>query len=304
MKGVEKMYQTLEELFVYAKTKETKRLAIAASHDEETLKAAVKGKKEGTIEPILIGNQAEIESILISLNETITDYQIIAATDNEDSARKAVALVKNNQADFLMKGHLDTSDMLRAVVNKEHGIAVKNTISHVNLMELANYPKLVIVTDVAIVIDPTLDQKKDIVENAVGVFNALGYKEPKVAAVCAVEKVNPKMPETVDAQKLKEMNETGIIQQCVVEGPISFDIAMDKGRASRKHYEGKLQGDADVLLMPNLVAGNLLSKGLGIFGQSRAVGFVLGAKVPIVLTSRGAVAESKYNSILACLATL
>ena len=304
MKGAKKMYQTLEEVFAFAKTKETKRLAIAASHDEETIKAAIKGKKEGFIYPILIGDKAKIEAILLNLKENVSDYDIINTLDNSESAQKAVSLVKEKKVDFLMKGHLDTSEMLRAVVNKENGIAVKKTISHVNLMELADYPKLVAVTDVAIVINPTLDQKKDILENAVGAMNALGYEKPKVAAVCAVEKINPKMPETIDGAKLKEMNELGDIQNCVVEGPISFDIAMDKGRASRKHFDGNIQGDADILLMPNLVAGNLLSKGLGIFGKSKAVGFVLGAEVPIVLTSRGSTAESKYDSILACLATL
>jgi phosphate butyryltransferase len=201
-----------------------------------------------------------------------------------------------------MKGHLETAEMIRAVVKKETGIAIKETISHINLMEIEKYDKLVIMTDVAISINPTLEQKKDILENAVSVFHALGYEKPKVAAVCAIEKINPKMPETVEAKELKDLNEAGIIKNCIVEGPISFDIAMDKGRATRKHFEGKIQGDADILLMPNLLAGNLLSKGISIFGEAKAVGFVMGAEVPIVLTSRGALAKAKYQSMLACLA--
>ncbi len=296
------MYRSLEEVFELAKTKGIKRIAIAAAHDGETIQAAIMGRKDQLFTSILIGEKEKIEKILVSLDEEVADYDIIDASDNNESAKIAVSLVKEKKVDLLMKGHLDTAEMIRAVVNKETGIAVKETISHINLMEIEKYDKLIIMTDVAISMNPTFEQKKDILENAVSVFNALGYKEPKVAAVCAIEKVNPKMIETVEARELKEMNEQGLIKNCIIEGPISFDIAMDKGRASRKHFDGKIKGDADIMLMPNLLAGNLLSKGLSIFGGSKAVGFVMGAEVPIVLTSRGALAEAKYQSMLACLA--
>lgn len=298
------MYQSLDEIFKLAKTKEMKRIAIAAADDEETIKAAIMGKQEQLFASTLIGQQKIIEDLLVSLGENLKDYEIIDSQDNNESAKIAVSLVKENKVDLLMKGHLDTAEMIRAVVNKETGIAIKNTISHINLMEIEKYEKLVIMTDVAIAMTPTLEQKKDILENAVSVFNALGYKEPKVAAVCAIEKINPKMLETVEANELKEMNQQGIIKNCLVEGPISFDIAMDKGRAERKHFMGVIKGDADIMLMPNLLAGNLLSKGLSIFGEAKAVGFVMGAQVPIVLTSRGALAKAKYQSMLACLAII
>lgn len=296
------MYRNLDEVFQLAKTKGRKKIAIAAAHDAETIKAAIMGYDEQLFTPILIGEKERIETIIQGLDRNISEFEIIDSQNNNESAQTAVSLVKAKKADLLMKGHLETAEMIRAVVKKESGIAIKETISHINLMEIEKYDKLVIMTDVAISITPTLEQKKDILENAVSVFHALGYEKPKVAAVCAIEKINPKMSETVEAKKLKDLNETGIIKNCIVEGPISFDIAMDKGRATRKHFEGKIQGDADILLMPNLLAGNLLSKGISIFGEAKAVGFVMGAEVPIVLTSRGALAKAKYQSMLACLA--
>ena len=296
------MYRNLDEVFQLAKTKGRKRIAIAAAHDAETIKAAIMGYDEQLFTPILIGEKERIETIIQGLDRNISEFEIIDSQNNNESAQIAVSLVKAKKADLLMKGHLETAEMIRAVVKKETGIAIKETISHINLMEIEKYDKLVIMTDVAISINPTLEQKKDILENAVSVFHALGYEKPKVAAVCAIEKINPKMPETVEGKELKDLNEAGIIKNCIVEGPISFDIAMDKGRATRKHFEGKIQGDADILLMPNLLAGNLLSKGISIFGEAKAVGFVMGAEVPIVLTSRGALAKAKYQSMLACLA--
>lgn len=296
------MYRNLDEVFQLAKTKGRKKIAIAAAHDAETIKAAIMGYDEQLFTPILIGEKERIETIIQGLDRNISEFEIIDSQNNNESAQTAVSLMKAKKADLLMKGHLETAEMIRAVVKKESGIAIKETISHINLMEIEKYDKLVIMTDVAISITPTLEQKKDILENAVSVFHALGYEKPKVAAVCAIEKINPKMSETVEAKKLKDLNETGIIKNCIVEGPISFDIAMDKGRATRKHFEGKIQGDADILLMPNLLAGNLLSKGISIFGEAKAVGFVMGAEVPIVLTSRGALAKVKYQSMLACLA--
>ena len=296
------MYRNLDEVFQLAKTKGRKRIAIAAAHDVETIKAAIMGYDEQLFTPILIGEKERIETIIQGLDRNISEFEIIDSQDNNESAQTAVSFVKDKKADLLMKGHLETAEMIRAVVKKETGVAIKETISHINLMEIEKYDKLVIMTDVAISINPTLEQKKDILENAVSVFHALGYEKPKVAAVCAIEKINPKMPETVEAKELKDLNEAGIIKNCIVEGPISFDIAMDKGRATRKHFEGKIQGDADILLMPNLLAGNLLSKGISIFGEAKAVGFVMGAEVPIVLTSRGALAKVKYQSMLACLA--
>lgn len=298
------VYESLGDLLIHGKSKTKKRLVIAAAEDLETIKAAVKGKKDGIIEPVLIGNRLKIQTLLTKLAEKPETYDIVPAKDAHDAASKAVAMIKAGDGDFLMKGHLDTAVLLKAVVNKETGIALSSTLSHVNLMEVAGYNKILVMTDVAIVIEPTLSQKKDIIQNSVEVLRKLGYEKPKVAVLCAVEKINPRMPETVEADALKQMNLKGELVNCLVEGPISFDIAMDKDRATRKSYDGQIKGDADILLVPNLVAGNLLAKGLSIFGGSKAVGFVAGAKVPIVLTSRGATAESKFNSIVTCLATL
>ena len=298
------MLRSLEEVFELAKNKKCKRLAVVAAHDPETIKAVVKAKREGLISPILIGKEEEIEHLLDYQNESPKDYEIIHLPDNNEAAKKAVELVKENKVDCLMKGHLDTAEIIRAVVNKDTGIAVDSVVSHVNIMELEKYPKLVVLTDVAINIAPTFEEKQVILANAVKVLKALNYDMPKVAAVCAIEKVNPKMLETVEANQLKEMNQQGLIKDCIIEGPISFDIAMDTGRAARKYFKGNIQGDADILLMPNLLAGNLLSKGLGIFGNGIGIGIVMGAQVPVILSSRGALADIKYQSILGCLAIL
>ena len=298
------MYRTLEEVYNFARTKGKRRLAIAAGHDIETVKAVVRGKKENIIEPILIGEQPKIEGHLTDLGEAISSYEIHPAIDNVDATKQAIQLVNNHQADFLMKGYLQTSEMLREVVKKDSGMVANNTISYAKLMELEGFDKLIIITDTAIVIEPTLAQKKDILENAVGAFHTLDYDQPKVAILCAVEKENPKMIDTVHAAELKRMNEAGVIKNCLVEGPISFDIAMDAGRAKRKEYQGAIQGDADILLMPDVTSGNILAKALSILGEKESAGFVLGAKVPIILSSRGAMADAKYHSILACLAIL
>lgn len=299
------MLNNLEQVFELGRKKEPKRLAVAAAHDVETLKAITKANQEGLIKPILIGNQIKIKELLIEMNAELSDYEIINEPDNNEAAKLAVWLVKQNKVDCLMKGHLDTAEIIRAVVNKETGIAREGSIvSHVNVMSLEKYEKLVVLTDVAINIAPNFEEKQLILKNAVRVLRALGYEQPKVAAICAIEKINPKMIETVEASQLKELNQQGIITDCLVEGPISFDIAMDKGRASRKRFAGCIKGDADILLMPNLLAGNLLSKGLGIFGKGESIGLVMGAEVPIILTSRGALAEAKYQGLLGCLAIL
>lgn len=298
------MYETLNDVFQYAEMKGKKKLGVAAANDKETLSAVVRAKKKGLIEPILIGHKNKMEEYLEELGEKSSEYQLIDSVNDDHAAEIAVKLAKNQDVDFLMKGHLNTANMLRAVVHKNDGIAVKSTISHVNIMELEEYNKIFILTDVAIVIEPSLKQKREIIDNAVRVMNGMGYEKPKVALLCSVETVNDRMQETIHASQLKEMNRVGEITDCVIDGPISFDIAMNKERANKKHYEGIIKGDADILVVPNLVSGNLLSKALGIFGKANAVGFVTGASVPIVLTSRGSTAEAKYDSILACLASI
>ena len=190
--------------------------------------------------------------------------------------------------------------MLKGVVNKENGIKARDTLSNVALLDIPAYHKVVGLTDGGMVMYPTLEQKKDIIDNAVEVYKALGYDNPKVAVLCAVETLNPKMPETVDAAELKKMNQEGIIKGCVVEGPISFDLAVDPEAAKIKGYESPVAGDADIIIMPDISAGNLTSKALTVLGGAMMAGIVMGAKCPIALNSRSAAFEEKYYSLLAC----
>jgi phosphate butyryltransferase len=197
-----------------------------------------------------------------------------------------------------MKGILETSQIIKAIINKETGLGQGRTISHMTITHIPSYHKLLVITDAAILIEPTLAQKKDIIQNAVDGLIALGYDKPKVAVLTSIEKVNPKMQESVDAAELKKMVESGEITGCSLEGPISTDLALNKEAAEIKGYHSDVTGNPDILVMPNLVCGNILSKALREFADTTSVGVVLGAKIPMVLTSRGASVRSKYTSVV------
>ena len=196
-----------------------------------------------------------------------------------------------------MKGKMETAQILKPAVNKETGLGTGRVMSHFVFDELPHYHKLLVTTDGGMMTYPTLEQKAQIIENTVETLKALGYENPKIAAVAAVEKVNPKMPETVEARELKEMNERGEIKDCVVEGPISLDIALDKECADIKGFESPVAGDADVILVPNIQVGNILGKSITIIAKGNMAGFVVGAQVPIVFCSRGSSAKEKFLSL-------
>ncbi len=293
------VYTSIEELLEKVRSaKKVKRLAVAAAADEHVIEAVLRAQSENIIEPYLIGDKVKICTILKELGGEVPDDHIIDTADVDEAAAIAVKLVVEGKADFLMKGLLNTSNMLKAVLNKEHGLRTGSTLSHVSINESPNYKKLFIVTDAGINIEPGLEAKKDIINNAVSAFRSMGYDNVNVAVLAALEKVNPKMQTTVDAAELKSMNERGEIPNCTVEGPISMDLAMDTEAAKIKGFISPVTGDADVFVVPNLDCGNILNKALRFFGKDKQVGIVLGAKVPIALTSRGAATESKYMSIV------
>jgi phosphate butyryltransferase len=275
-----------------------RRVAVAAADDEHTLEAVFKAKKDGIVEPILIGNQSEIQKVLSILQADLEAKSIIHVADAPSAARKAVELIHENQADFIMKGKIQTSDLLKAVVNKENGLGTGKIMSHLVLHEIPGYHKLLAVTDGGMMMYPNMQEKKQILENAVSVYKALGYDCPKVAVLTAVESINPKMPETVDAYHLKQMNQEGQIIGCLVEGPISYDLAMSKESAKIKGFVSLVTGDADILVVPNINVGNILGKALVYSAGAKMAGFIVGAKVPIVLTSRGSSSEEKYLSLV------
>lgn len=275
-----------------------KRMVIAAAGEEHTLQAALHARKEGIVTPVLVGDKLEINRILNDLNETVSDEDIYDVSDVKEAADKAVELVREGKGDFLMKGFLDTSVILKAVVNKEKGLGKGGVMSHFTMFEVPNYHKILVAVDGGMVTYPTLEQKKCIIENTVGVLRSYGYENPKVAVLSCVEKVNPKMPETVEADALAKMNEKGEITGCVVAGPISYDCAMSNDVAKLKKFYSPVAGDADILVAPNIHAGNIMGKMLTITCGAKMAGFIVGAKCPIVLTSRGSSAEEKYLSIV------
>jgi phosphate butyryltransferase len=275
-----------------------KRVVVVAAQDGHTLEAVFQARKDNIVDPILIGNKDKIKEIINSLNENLDEAYIIDVSDDAAAAAKAVELINENKADFIMKGKIQTADLLRAVVNKEKGLRTGNVMSHVAILEIPNYHKLVAVTDGGMMMYPEVDEKKQIIENAVNIFLAMGYDNPKVAVLAAVESLNPKMPETVDADKLKEMNKNGEIKNCIVEGPISYDLMMSRESAEIKGFSSPVTGDTDILVVPDITSGNLLSKSLIYSAGAKMAGFIVGAKVPIVLTSRGATTEEKYLSLV------
>lgn len=277
---------------------ERKRMAVAAAGDEHTLQAVMHARKEGIVDPFLVGDKAVIDQVLAELGETVAEENIFDYPDVKEAAEFAVKLVKDGKADFLMKGKLDTSVILKAVVNKENGLGLGRTMSHFTMFEVPTYHKILCPVDGGMVTYPTLEQKKDIINNTVETLIAMGYDCPKVGVLACVEKVNPKMPETVEARELKEMNERGEIKNCIVEGPISYDCAVDKEIAEFKGFHSEVAGDVDVLIAPNIHAGNIMGKMLACTCKAKMAGFIVGAKCPIVLTSRGSSAEEKYLAIV------
>jgi phosphate butyryltransferase len=273
------------------------RIAVVAADDFHTVEAVTNAQKEGLVEALLIGDRTLIEQRLDELNENAADYTIFNATSVEESLAKAVELINSNQANVLMKGHLETGDFMRAIINKDNNLRKGSLLSVAGFYEMSTYHKLLAVTDQAINTYPDLDGKKAILENAVNLLHAFGIETPKVGLLAAVEKVNPKMKETVDADALAQMNLKGEITGCVVNGPISLDIATIKEAAEIKGYTGEVAGDADLLVVPDLVCGNVFVKALTGFASATTAGTVVGAKVPVVLTPRSAETSDKFYSI-------
>jgi len=293
------VFKTFNELIASQKDRPgAARMAVAAAGDEHTIEAALMARKEGIAHPILVGDKAAIDAALEHLGESVPAEDIFDVPDLAESARYAVSLIREGKADFLMKGKLDTSVLLKAVVNKEHGLGTGRVMSHFTAFEVPSYHKLLVPVDGGMVTYPTLEQKKDIIINTVGALRKMGYDCPKVGVVACVEKLNPKMPETVEGDALKQMNQRGEITGCIVEGPISYDCAVSKEIADFKGFQSPCAGDCDVLVAPNIHAGNLMGKMLTVTCGAKMAGFIVGAQCPIVMTSRGSTPLEKYLSIV------
>ena len=298
-------YATFEQLEsqVFKKAKK-RRVAVVEAADTHVLEAVRHAVEVGLVEPLLFGKRAEVEAKLAAMDLDITAWEIVDSPEPAISALQAGIAVKEGRADFILKGLIATGQLLKGLFKEETGFRTGRLISHMNIVQLRTYPKLLALCDAAINISPTLEQKKDILQNAVDALTRMGITQPKVAVLASAETVNEKMPESVDAAALKRMNEQGEITGCVVEGPISYDLAVCRESAETKGYESPVAGDADLLVCPNIVTANVLIKCLRHSAEALTAGIVIGGRVPVVLNSRAASAEDKYRTmILAASAT-
>ena len=292
------MIYKLSELTEKAKNKPKRKIAVAAAEDEPVLKAIKAAMQEGIAIPLLIGDRAEIERIARAIDFDLSGVQIIHNDKGAtESARIAVSMVKSGQADILMKGFVSTGALLKAVLDKENGLRKGKILSHVAFFESPHYHKLLCVTDVAMNIDPDFDTKVHILNNAVEACHKIGIATPKVAVVAAVEVVNPKMEATVHAAMMKTMSDRKQFTGCIADGPLALDNAVNKEAANHKGIVSTVAGDCDVILVPNLEAGNMFYKALNFLGGATVAAVIMGASVPIVLTSRSDTQSSKMLSI-------
>ncbi|PID82868.1 MAG: phosphate butyryltransferase [Clostridiales bacterium] len=291
------MINSFELMLKIAKERGPKKVAVALAADHEVLSAIDLAYKKGIITAVLIDDKNEIEKVASKHNIDISKHEIIDISDKVEASRKAVSLVSSGNADILMKGLVDTSIILKAVLDKEIGLRTGSVLSHVAVFDSKYYHKLLFVTDAAMNIAPDLDTKKKIIDNAASLANALDLEKPNVAVICAKEKVNPKMSATVDAGELVKMYEEGKFENCVVAGPFALDNAISKEAAEIKGVKHMGAGDADILLCPDIEAGNILYKALSFLGGASSAGIILGAKAPVVLTSRADSDETKLHSI-------
>ena len=297
------MIKNLSELRGLLNAGEKVTCAVACAHDAHTLEAIMTMRNEGLMNCLLVGHTAEIKQIAAQHGYEVADAEIIEAATDEAAAQICVDLVREGKAGFILKGLLQTGTLLKAVVNKQTGLNTGSVISHFALVELPGYHKLLGVTDSGMIPCPDLDTKKAIIHNAVGAMQKLGYEKPLISALCAAEAVSPKIQETVDAAALKEASLAGELGNCYVEGPISFDLAMNPESAKVKKFESPVVGNSDILLVPGLAAGNIMVKSMLQFAGAQMAGCIVGAKCPIALISRSASYEEKYYSLLLCALT-
>lgn len=293
------MIKKLDDIFNELKSCDKKAvLSVAAAHDEEVLLAVRDACDMNIIKAILIGEEDKIRKIASEIKFDLSEVEVIDESDLKLCAEKAVKLVSSGKADYVMKGLLDTSIILKEVLNKEYGLRTDSLLSHVMIYEVSSYHKLLILTDGGMNINPDVSQKKKITDNAIKAAKSLGIDTVKVACLAAKEKVNPKMQATLDADELKSMCKDGMFGNgVVVEGPIAFDLAISEEACKIKGYESEVGGDADILLVPTIETGNGIGKALTYMANAKSAGIIMGAKAPVVLVSRADTHESKLYSI-------
>ncbi|MBO6112498.1 MAG: phosphate butyryltransferase [Lachnospiraceae bacterium] len=292
------MSKNFDEILKKVNEFPTKKLSVAAANDDAVLEAVAMAHERKIADSILVGDEEEIKKICKGMNIDPSIFEIINIPDPIEAAHEAVKLVHDGKADMYMKGLISTKDFLKSILDKEVGLRTDKLLSHVCVFEIKGVEKLLFLTDVAFLPYPTLEEKVKIIDNTVEVCNACGIEMPKVAPVAAVEVVNPKMPATVEAAELTKMNDEGKIKNCIVDGPLSVDLAIYPEAARHKHAEDrKIVGDADIILFPDIHAGNIAYKFIVHTTEFKNGCILTGTKAPAILTSRSDSAETKVNSI-------
>jgi phosphate acetyltransferase len=285
-----------DRLLRRCKTNEPLSVAVAMPLSEVALFGAIDAARAGIISPILVAPETELRQLASRLEVDLGGFEIVPAADDEDAARQCVALCRSGRARAIMKGSLESAVLMHEVVRPDAGMRLRRRVSHVFLLDVPSYPRPLLITDAAINIYPALDEKVDIVQNAIDLAHVLGIHCPHVAILSALETVHSKIKATVDAAALSKMAERGQIRGAIVDGPLAFDTAVSAEAASIKHLNSRVAGVADILVAPDMEAGNMLVKQLEYLGGAELAGIVLGARVPIILTSRADSARARLAS--------
>ena len=274
------------------------KTAVVNPVDKNSLEGAIEAAKKEFIDPILIGDEEEIRNIAKKAEFDISKFEIINIKNSHEAAQKAADLARQGKVDALMKGYIHTDELLRVVVKKENGLRTMRQISHVFVIDVPNenYSKPLWLSDAAVNIQPSLMEKRDIVQNAIDLFRACGYGTPKVAILSATEKITEDIHSTIEAAALSKMADRDIITGGIVDGPLAFDNAISKEAAEAKHIKSNVAGDADILIVPDLESGNMLYKQMKFLSGYNAAGLVVGARVPIILTSRASDVQPRLAS--------
>jgi len=291
------MLKNFDEVIERACNYGPKKISVAVSQAEDVMDAVEHARQKGLVNGILVGDKNETIAVCEKLKINPDNYEFIHQKNKTEAARIAVKLVKERKADFLMKGMLGTARILKAVLDKEIGLRTKRLLSHAYVLKLKNYHKLLIITDAAMNIAPNLEQKAQIVQNVIEFCQSLEIKEPKIAALAALELVNPDMQATIDAACLSKMTERGQITGGIVDGPLAFDNAISKKAAIYKGIKSPVSGDIDAVLVPEIESGNIFAKGLVYLADAEPAGVLLGTTAPVVLVSRSDTSISKVRSI-------
>ncbi|MEW5978065.1 MAG: bifunctional enoyl-CoA hydratase/phosphate acetyltransferase [Acidobacteriota bacterium] len=291
------MYKNLDELVSSAQATGPVQIAVAAGHDPDVIEALKQARDLGLAEGIFVGNSDKIRALAGKVGLEVSDDQILHEADEAVAARKAIGLIREGKARLLMKGKISTATLVRAVLDKEAGLRTGRLLSQVIVFEVPGFKRLMLMTDAAINIAPSLEQKAEICRNAIEVAQAIGIEKPNLAALCALEFVNSEMPATIDAAGLTMMNRRGQLTGAYVEGPVALDVPLSRFAAERKSIDSPLVEKTDIFVAPDIEAANILYRAILYFAKGESGGVVIGAKVPLILLSRAETPETKIRSI-------